>query len=531
APEPIRSALVEGASWWNQAFEAAGFRNAFQVKVLPEDADPMDVRYNMINWVHRSTRGWSYGGSIEDPRTGEILKGNVTLGSLRIRQDFTIGSGLVPIFADASRQGGDGFSGPCEAAMLTDDEELAALDPSTDPEAMSLARIRQLAAHEVGHTLGFAHNFAASTYGRASVLDYPAPWVEIKNGKLDLSNAYATGIGDYDKFAVQYSYTQFAAGTNEDEALEKLVEGGVAKGYLFLTDQDARPEGAANPLATLWDNGADAVETLKHEMEVRRIGLGQFGLNSVPEGTPLAMLEAKLLPLYLHHRYQLNAAIKTIGGVYYTHSVKTKTGPNPPKPVEIIPAAKQKEALDEVLNTIDPESLKIPERILDLIPPPAPGFGRGTLELFEKRTDPIFDPLSAASLAADLTVSGLLQHERAARMTTFHSRNAEYPAFADVVNALLKKAWTRPPDAYGQQIARTTQWLIVSRLMDLASNADAMPQVRATATNALRNIVTGIGTANDPMKDEIDRFLKRPDPVNKKTDPLPTPAGDPIGGR
>jgi uncharacterized protein DUF4953/uncharacterized protein DUF5117 len=531
APEPIRSALVEGASWWNQAFEAAGFRNAFQVKVLPEDADPMDVRYNMINWVHRSTRGWSYGGSIEDPRTGEIIKGNVTLGSLRIRQDFLIGSGLVPIFGDGSRQGGDGFVTTCEAAMATDDDALAALDPAIDPEAMSLARIRQLSAHEVGHTLGFAHNFAASTYGRASVLDYPAPWVEIKNGKLDLSNAYATGIGDYDKFAVQYSYSQFAPGTNEDEALEKIVEGGVAKGYLFLSDQDARPEGAANPLATLWDNGADAVATLKHEMEVRRIALEQFGLDSVPVGTPLAMLEAKLLPLYLHHRYQLNAAIKTIGGVYYAHSVRTKTGPNPARPVEIIPPAKQKEALAVVLDTLDPEALKVPERILELMPPAAPGFGRGTIELFDKRTDPIFDPLSAASLAADLTVSGLLQHERAARLTTFHARNADNPAFADVVNALLKKVWTRPADAYAQQIARTTQWLVVSRLMDLASNADAMPQVRATAANGLRNIVAGIGAGNDSMKDEIERFLRRPDPANKKTDPLPTPAGDPIGGR
>ncbi len=531
APEPIRSALVEGASWWNQAFEAAGFRNAFQVKVLPEDADPMDVRYNMINWVHRSTRGWSYGGSIEDPRTGEIIKGNVTLGSLRIRQDFLIGSGLVPVFGDASRQGGDGFTSPCEAGMAIDDEALATLDPSTDPEAMSLARIRQLSAHEVGHTLGFAHNFAASTYGRASVMDYPAPWVEIKNGKLDLSNAYAKGIGEYDTFAVRYSYTQFAPGTNEDDALETLVEDGVAQGYLFLTDQDARPEGAANPLATLWDNGEDAVATLTHEMDVRRIGLERFGLESVPTGTPLALLEAKLLPLYLHHRYQLNAAIKTLGGVYYTHSVRTKAGPNPPKPMEIIPAARQKEALSVVLGTLDAEALKIPERILALIPPPAPGFSRGTLEVFEKRTDPVFDPLSAAGIAADLTVSGLLQHERAGRLTTFHARNPENPGFADVVNELLKKAWTRPADAYGQQIARTVQWVVVTRLMDLAANADAMPQVRATATNGLRNIVTAIGTANDPMKDEIERFLKRPDPTNKKTDPLATPAGDPIGSR
>ncbi len=525
APEPIRSALVEGASWWNQAFEAAGFRNAFQVKVLPEDADPMDVRYNIINWVHRSTRGWSYGGSVEDPRTGEIIKGNVTLGSLRIRQDFMLGSGLVPVYGEPGRYA-------CEAgALVTDDEALAALDPATDPEAMSLARIRQLSAHEVGHTLGFAHNFAASTYGRASVLDYPAPWVDIKNGKLDLSNAYARGIGDYDTFAVRYSYTQFPPGTNETEALETLVEDGVAKGYLFLSDQDARPAGAANPLATLWDNGADAVETLKHEMEVRRIGLEQFGLNSIPTGTPLSLLEAKLLPLYLHHRYQLNAAVKTIGGTYYTYAVRGAKGPVPATPIEIIPAAKQREALAAVLDTIEPEALKVPERILALIPPRAFGHGGGTLELFDKRTAPVFDPLSAAGIAADLTVSGLLQHERAGRLIAFHARNPQNPNFGDVLNQLLKKAWTRPADPYGQQIARTTQWVIVSRLMDLASNADAMPQVRSTATMALRNIVTATGASPDAMKDEIERFLRRPDPANKKTDPLATPAGDPIGGQ
>lgn len=531
APEPIRSALIEGASWWNQAFEAAGFRNAFQVRVLPEDADPMDVRYHMINWVHRSTRGWSYGGSIEDPRTGEIIKGNVTLGSLRIRQDHLLGTGLIPVFTDGGRLGGDGLAGPCEAGLTIDEEALAALDPSVDPEAMSLARIRQLSAHEVGHTLGFAHNFAASTYGRASVLDYPAPWVDIRNGRLDLSNAYAKGIGEYDIFAVKYSYSQFPPGTDENAALRALVEEGVAKGYLFLTDQDARPAGAANPLASLWDNGADPVATLRHEMEVRRIAIGQFGLGNIPIGTPLALLEAKFLPLYLHHRYQLAAAVKTIGGTYYTHAVRAGAGTVPANPIEIIPAARQREALAAVLETIDPETLKIPERVLALLPPPAPGFGGGTLEFFEKRTAPVFDPLSAAGIAADLAVSALLQHERAARLVTFHARQAENPGFGDVVNALVKKAWTRPADAYAQQIARTVQWVVVSRLMDLAAQAEALPQVRATATNALRDIMQTIGTGNDAMKDEIDRFLKRPDPTNKKTDPLATPPGDPIGGR
>ncbi|HYP28318.1 MAG TPA: zinc-dependent metalloprotease, partial [Blastocatellia bacterium] len=326
-PEPIRSALIEGASWWNQAFEAAGFRNAFQVRVLPPDADPMDVRYNMINWVHRSTRGWAYGSSITDPRTGEIIKGNVTLDSLRARQDFLIGSGLVPQY-DNGRDGRNRAQG-CDFALLPDLDYLAGAASGEDAGEMSVARIRQLSAHEVGHTLGLAHNFAASTYGRASVMDYPAPTIEIRGGKLDLSNAYARGIGAYDKFAVTYAYAQFPPGANEAEELERILRDGIASGMLFISDADARPPGAAHPLANLWDNGDDPVARLGHEMEVRRIGLSEFGLKNIPQGAPLSQLEAKLLPLYLHHRYQLQAAVKSLGGVYYTYAVRTASGPSP----------------------------------------------------------------------------------------------------------------------------------------------------------------------------------------------------------
>ena len=215
----------------------------------------MDVRYNVINWVHRSTRGWAYGSSITDPRTGEIIKGVVTLDSQRIRQDNLLGTGLVPVFGDGRRGAGCEFG----AAAAADTEYLAQLDPAADPAQMSLARIRQLSAHEVGHTLGLAHNFAASTYGRASVMDYPAPLVEIKNGRLDLSNAYATGIGAYDKFAITYAYAQFPRGADEAAELEKMLEAGVKAGMLFISDDDARPAGAAHPLANLWDNGGDPV--------------------------------------------------------------------------------------------------------------------------------------------------------------------------------------------------------------------------------------------------------------------------------
>lgn len=537
APEPIRGALVEGASWWNAAFEAAGFKNAFQVKVLPEGADPMDIRYNMINWVHRSSRGWSYGGSVTDPRTGEIIKGNVTLGSLRIRQDYLIGTGLVPVFA-GSGQG----EGECEFGAVADLDYLAALDPATDAAAMSLARIRQLSAHEVGHTLGLAHNFAASTYGRASVMDYPAPMIEIKNGKLDLSNAYAAGIGVYDKFAIKYGYLEPGPGANEGADLERILEEGVAAGMLFISDADARPPGAAHPLASLWDNGDDPIAMLRHEMEVRRIGLSQFGLGSVPTGTPLSLLEAKLLPLYLHHRYQLQAAVKSVGGVNYTYAVKTASGANPGKVQAIVSPPRQRDALAAVLETIKVETLAIPPRILDLIPPRAFGYEGGTTELFSKRTAPTFDPIAAATIAADFAVSGLLDPSRAARLIEFHSRNSANPDFSEVVDALIRATWktAAPKNAYHARIAGAVQSLMVSELMDLAADSSAAPQVRAVATQALREVnawlklpaSAGINAAHrNATRDDIERFLARPDATRRQTAPLATPPGDPIGSK
>ncbi|HEX8336380.1 MAG TPA: zinc-dependent metalloprotease [Pyrinomonadaceae bacterium] len=540
APEPIRSALVEGAAWWAQAFEAAGFRDAFQVKILPPDVDPMDARYHVINWVHRSTRGWAYGSSITDPRTGEIIKGVVTLDSQRIRQDNLIGTGLVPVFGDPARGGGAG----CElGAGGGDAEYLAQLDPSVDVARMSLARIRQLSAHEVGHTLGLAHNFAASTYGRGSVMDYPAPLVEIKNGKLDLSNAYAAGIGAYDKFAVTYAYAQFPAGADEAAELERIVTEGVRAGMLFISDADARPAGAAHPLANLWDNGADPVAMLRHEMEVRRIAIAQFGLDNVPAGTPLSLLEAKFLPLYLHHRYQLQAAVKSVGGLYYTYAVKTAAGaPSPPEVQRVVPAARQREALAAVLDTIKAEELAVPPRILQLIPPRAFGYRGGTQELFPQRTDPAFDPLAAAVVSADLAVTRLLEPHRAARLIQFHSLDRANPDFEEVANALAARTWGAqvPADAYQASVLRAVQSLVAARLMDLAADDSASPQVRAVASASLRHLLLWRLKEAPPggagweahwraTAEEIERFLARPDAPRKRTTTPPAPPGDPIG--
>jgi len=463
-PEPIRSALVEGASWWNQAFEAAGFPNGFQVKVLPPDADPLDVRYNVINWVHRSTRGWSYGGGIIDPRTGEIIKGNVLLGSLRIRQDVLLARGLMPVYDE--------------------------LDPKTSPSLMALARIRQLSAHEVGHTLGLDHNMAASTYGRASVMDYPAPFVKITNGRLDLSEAYTTGVGPYDVAAIKYAY-QPVKSDAELEALARATP-------LFVSDPHSRPASGAHPLGSVWDNGGDPVAMLRHEIEVRRIALEQFGVANIGKDEPLSATEEKLVPLFLHHRYQLEAAAKSIGGVYFTYDR------TPPR---VVPASQQRDALAAALETLQPSFLAIPQRIIDLIPPPAYNTGNANTELFPRRTDPAFDPIAAATTSADITVSALLDPARCARL----AQQNELP-LRDVLDALNEIA------SREGRITRATRTLIFVRLAELAANRDADPQVRAEASDALRrlssrltNVADAAENAHRAMtREDIKRFLERP---------------------
>jgi hypothetical protein len=516
AAEPIRSALIEGASWWSQAFEAAGFRNAFQVKVLPPDADPMDIRYNMINWVHRAQRGWSYGAAVIDPRTGEILKGNVTLGSLRIRQDVMIAEGLVPQFDEMH------------------DRALSALDPMTSPSMMALARIRQLAAHETGHTLGLDHNMAASSYGRASVMDYPSPYVKITDGKLDLSEAYAAGIGSYDKWVIRYAYAQFAPGTEERE-LDRIVR----EAPLFITDPESRPVSAAHPSASVWDSPGDNVAMLRHEIEVRRIALSQFGLRNIPVGTPLAELEEMLVPLYLHHRYQLEAAAKSIGGLDYTYSVKEEGGLVPTPTRRILPAAAQREALTAVLSTLDTEFLEIPPRIISLIPPRGNVDVTSNTELFEHRTTPAFDPVSAAMSSADITLAALLDPRRAARLVQFHAEDAANPDFNEVADDVIAVV-TRREAGYRGAITRAAARLTATRLMDLTANRDADSQVRAEASEGLRRFSAKLGDAGigdnaelahrHALRDDIERFLARPDQPRTQPKLPEVPPGPPIGG-
>ncbi|HSG81215.1 MAG TPA: zinc-dependent metalloprotease, partial [Gemmatimonadota bacterium] len=526
APEPIRSALIEGASWWNQAFEAAGYVNAFRVEVLPQDADPMDLRYNVIHWTHRSTRGWSYGGSVSDPRTGEILKGNVNLGSLRVRQDNLLGTGLVPPF--------DAGTGVCDLAGGPSFDYLAQVTDGSDPVEMALARARQLSAHEVGHTLGFAHNYIASTQDRASVMDYPAPLVRITPaGILDLSDAYAVGIGEYDKLAVTWLYSDFPDGTDESAALDAIVQSGLSQGIRFLTDQDARPAGAAHPLAALWDNGADPVQALRHEIEVRRIGLASFGEENVRDGAPLASLEEVLVPLYLHHRYQLEAAAHTLGGADYSFALRG----DGQTPIEMVPGARQRAALDAMLLTVDAAFLAIPERILTLIPPRAAGTGGA--ELFAAATDPTLDPIGIAGSAAAFTFEFIFQRQRMARLVEFHARSPEFPGLEEVVDRTLSATWyaDRESTAYLQAISDAVDRALLDRLLAEAGSGANTPQVRAILTAKLGELAERLAALEAPTPhqslalEDIARWQDRPEGITPASQSSELPPGSPIGQR
>ncbi len=518
APEPIRSALVEGASWWNQAFTAAGWRNAFQVKVLPEGADPMDVRYNIIQWVHRYTRGWSYGATVTDPRTGEILKGNVTLGSLRGRQDYLIAEAMLAPYTGAHAKG--------FAAGAKDDPMLG----------MVLARIRQLSAHETGHTLGLAHNFAASSYSQsASVMDYPHPLIALRNGVPDVSQAYAVNIGAWDKVSIDYGYRQFAPGVSGDAetaALDGILTASQKRGIPYITDQDARPLGSAHPHAHLWDNGADATDELNRVLDVRAATLQRFGENAVRERMPMAQLTETLVPLYLFHRYQTEAAAKVIGGLQYRYNLRGD-GEAPPK---ILSGEEQRKALTTVLKTLSPEVLTLPEGLLAVLPPQPPGYPR-TQESFAAHTGLTFDPVAAAESAADLTLGLVLNPERASRLVQYHARDPQVPGLDEVLAATLKQVQTRPAgEGLNVTVSRAVEMRAAEAVLGLAANPEAAAEARAVARRfamSLKNApMTNVSPAEIALRDaltaRVEAFERDPEKF-VPAKPVVAPPGMPIG--
>ena len=505
-PEPVRSALLDGARWWNQAYEAIGYTNAFQVKMLPEGADLLDVRYNVIQWVHRSTRGWSYGSSVSDPRTGEIIKGHVSLGSLRIRQDFLIAQALQAPYAN------------------DDTSDQFALE-------MALARIRQLSAHEVGHTIGLAHNFAASTKGRSSVMDYPHPTLSLKDKKVDFTNAYDTKIGDWDKVAIAYSYGEYTG--DEDASLNKLLDDAFKNGARFITDQDARPQGSAHAYAHLWDNGANVSTELDNLLAIRKHAIANFSIDNIKTNQPYSVLEDVFVPLYFFHRYQTEGVTKVIGGLDYSYALKGD-GSNI---VKMVPGKTEKKALASILKTLNIEELAIPKKLLNLFPPRAFNYGR-TRESLKSKTGVAFDPFGAVETASAMTLELLLHPERVTRLVQHKSLDNSQLGLVEVLDEVIANSIQKSyKDSYYQELQNVVNYQVLNQLFHLSSNKDMYWQVNAIVNDKIDKISlllknskeTGIQKMyHKEMIQMISNFKKNPIKFKKPQTPK-IPDGSPIG--
>ncbi len=509
-PEPIRTALIEGAAWWNQAFEAIGYKDAFKVQMLPESADPLDIRYNMINWVHRTTRGWSYGNTVTDPRTGEIIKGHVSICSRRIRQDFLIAKSLVTNY-----HGG-----------VDDDKE--ALETA-------IARIRQLSIHEVGHAIGLSHNYASNINDRASVMDYPAPLAKLmQDGTIDLSDAYATGVGEFDKVSIEYGYQDFPEGSDEEKELQTILHKAFAKGLLFAPGQDAGP-GSANAYAASWINGKDPVDELKRIMKIREQALKKFSESKIQAGEPMATLEEVLVPIYLFHRFQLEATASVLGGLYYHHTLRGDIQENP----EIIPGVEQRRALKELLNTLEPKTLMLDQRIYSLIPGRPPNYPEHE-DIFPRHTGQPFDSLGVAETAANLTLSLILNPQRTARIVEQHSRKPEVPSLSEVLDTVISRTWKTIHDKEKlSELQRVVNNLLLIKMMKLANNNKTPMNVRSVVYMKLDELKNWLSkhesTTLDPTQkahymygaSQIKLLQKNPDKLNL-TEPLNPPKGAPI---
>lgn len=454
-PEPIRSALLDGARWWQDAFTEAGFIDGFKVELLPEDADPQDIRYNVIQWVHRATRGWSYGSAITDPRTGEIIKGHVTLGSQRVRQDHLIARGLTAGWPDrASAE---------EASM-----------------ALSLARIRQLAAHEVGHTLGLDHNFAASTNDNASVMDYPHPKITLNGDNIEISQPYGEGIGPWDRYTIAYGYGQYSE-SNQASKLAALMSDVERQGLRYIGEADSRGQNASNAYASLWDNGNDPVAELNRLAAVRSKAIEQFCHQALLAGQPFGELRDAFVPIYLLTRYQITAAAKFIGGTDY-HYGSSELGQS----WHYLAPALQQEALDSLLQTLSMDALRVPSEVIEQLVPKSGNY-RATRESFQGANGVVIDPIGMAEVLSRHVAQALLSPWRLNRVSQAYLADKEQLSVINLVDRLLGvTAYSDSPSGADLGVWMRVNAVVFDELLASYHNEQTAPEVQALLYDRLQ---------------------------------------------
>ena len=501
-PEPVKTALIEGGNWWNQAFESAGYKNAFRIEVLPEDADPMDVRYNLIQWIHRSTRGWSYGASIVDPRTGEIIKGQVSLGSLRVRQDYMILSGLVDNPNDIQNK-----------SLI---------------KKTSLDRIRQLSAHEIGHTLGFAHNYISSANDRSSVMDYPHPKIDLVDGKISIADAYAENIGDWDKVSVEYAYSDFPKTKNENNELDKIINEAQKNGLYFLSDSDSRPVGSANPFSHLWDNGELPYKELNKLLKVRDLALKNIDLDNLIDGEPYDRIEDILVPIYMLHRYQIEAAAKAIGGVDYLYFVKNNNNDK----VKFVDSKLQRKSLESLLSVLKPKNLVLPNNLFDILSPRSFRNPR-TRENFVSNTGVTFDYINTSSSLINRTLTFLLNPERINRINQQNIFGDDILTLENYLAEISKSIFdNKKLNTYEESVNKNTSSLYLDHLFMAFNNSRtndlSKSIILASIMDTMNNLSTNPNNYNRFLINKIDGFLSNPDQY-KPIEKTKIPDGSPIG--
>ena len=501
-PEPVKTALIEGGNWWNQAFESAGYKNAFRIEVLPEDADPMDVRYNLIQWIHRSTRGWSYGASIVDPRTGEIIKGQVSLGSLRVRQDYMILSGLVDNPNDIQNK-----------SLI---------------KKTSLDRIRQLSAHEIGHTLGFAHNYISSANNRSSVMDYPHPKIDLVDGKISIADAYSENIGDWDKVSVEYAYRDFPNTKNENNELDKIINEAQKNGLYFLSDSDSRPVGSANPFSHLWDNGELPYKELNKLLKVRDLALKNIDLDNLVDGEPYDRIEDILVPIYMLHRYQIEAAAKAIGGVDYLYFVKNNNNDK----VKFVDSKLQMKSLESLLSVLRPKNLVLPNNLIDILSPRSFRNPR-TRENFVSNTGVAFDYINTSSSLINHTLTFLLNPERINRINQQNIFGDDILTLENYLAEISKSIFdNKKLNTYEESVNKNTSSLYLDHLFMAFNNSRtndlSKSIILASIMDTMNNLSTNPNNYNRFLINKIDGFLNNPDQY-KPIEKTKIPDGSPIG--